>query len=472
MMMMRFISTLCFVCLMGICSAQVDTLRYDIKDDKIEAQVYRLLSEQAMNEVLQEFNLNLDALDSLMLLNKGERYSSSSWELVKWNSRYLYFEKSSKQVKGSLGLLDYVWTFVTGEKEQFNSGQFNYNRFLLPDVLQRGDVSTFILRGFPNAENVYLSGSFNEWKVVDLQMKKQGDVWKLDVPLEPGRYEYKFIVDGVWKNHETNLNTVPDGQWGENNVYYVPNHRFEVSGYPSARKIIVAGSFNNWDEEQVELQRKEGAWYLDVYLLPGTYEYKFIADGRWFLDPNNPETRMDAEGNTNSVLNIGEASTFILQGFQNAKNVMLVGDFNAWNANAANMTKTDTGWTYDIVLAPGNYAYKYIVDGHYMLDPNNPLTLGTGDYTNNLFVVDPNYRFKLEGYSKAKDVRISGDFCAWDENGYLMQKQENAWFIDLHLVKGKWRYKFIVDGKWILDPSNPLYEENEYGTGNSILWVE
>jgi len=86
--------------------------------------------------------------------------------------------------------------------------------------------------------------------------------------------------------------------------------------------------------------------------------------------------------------------------------------------------------------------------------------------------VKPNYRFKLANYAQVQEVRISGDFCSWDENGYLMQKQGDTWFIDLHLVKGKLRYKFIVDGKWILDPSNPLYEENEYGTGNSILWVE
>jgi hypothetical protein len=33
-------------------------------------------------------------------------------------------------------------------------------------------------------------------------------------------------------------------------------------------------------------------------------------------------------------------------------------------------------------------------------------------------------------------------------------------------------YKFIVDGKWILDPGNKLWEQNAENTGNSILWID
>jgi hypothetical protein len=29
----------------------------------------------------------------------------------------------------------------------------------------------------------------------------------------------------------------------------------------------------------------------------------------------------------------------------------------------------------------------------------------------------------------------------------------------------------IVDKEWKLDPGNELWEENEYGTGNSVLWI-
>jgi len=37
---------------------------------------------------------------------------------------------------------------------------------------------------------------------------------------------------------------------------------------------------------------------------------------------------------------------------------------------------------------------------------------------------------------------------------------------------GKHLYKFIVDGKWIKDPDDPLWEGNEFGTDNSVIWIE
>jgi len=37
---------------------------------------------------------------------------------------------------------------------------------------------------------------------------------------------------------------------------------------------------------------------------------------------------------------------------------------------------------------------------------------------------------------------------------------------------GKHKYKYLVDGKWITDPNNKNWEQNEFGTGNSIIWVE
>ncbi len=46
---------------------------------------------------------------------------------------------------------------------------------------------------------VFLAGSFNEWNATAMPMT--GDDhgnWKASIPLAPGRYEYKFVVDGGW----------------------------------------------------------------------------------------------------------------------------------------------------------------------------------------------------------------------------------------------------------------------------------
>ena len=50
----------------------------------------------------------------------------------------------------------------------------------------------------PNARNVCVAGSFNNWNQKLTPLQKDGDGWKVTLPLRPGRYEYRFIVDGEW----------------------------------------------------------------------------------------------------------------------------------------------------------------------------------------------------------------------------------------------------------------------------------
>ena len=52
-----------------------------------------------------------------------------------------------------------------------------------------------------------------------------------------------------------------------------------------------------------------------------------------------------------------------------------------------------------------------------------------------------------------------------------MNKINGGWQLPYVLSAGVYEYKFIVDDQWILDPGNKLWEENEFGTGNSVLWV-
>ena len=90
---------------------------------------------------------------------------------------------------------------------------------------------------------------------------------------------------------------------------------------------------------------------------------------------------------------------------------------------------------------------------------------------NSFLIIQPNYTFRLRGFNDAKTVFLSGDFNNWDPKAYSMKKEGEEWVFPVHLFAGKHLYKFVVDGKWINDPANPLWEQNEYGTGNSILWI-
>jgi 1,4-alpha-glucan branching enzyme len=51
------------------------------------------------------------------------------------------------------------------------------------------------------ARRVVLAGTFNEWDINTLPMKEGcKGTWRTSVALPPGRYEYRFWVDGVWQD--------------------------------------------------------------------------------------------------------------------------------------------------------------------------------------------------------------------------------------------------------------------------------
>jgi 1,4-alpha-glucan branching enzyme len=51
----------------------------------------------------------------------------------------------------------------------------------------------------PEAKKVCIAGTFNDWNTKSMPMKKGKDgTWRIMVKLSPGRYEYKYFVDGMW----------------------------------------------------------------------------------------------------------------------------------------------------------------------------------------------------------------------------------------------------------------------------------
>jgi hypothetical protein len=80
------------------------------------------------------------------------------------------------------------------------------------------------------------------------------------------------------------------------------NTVFRLKGHSDARVVAVAGTFNNWNQSQALFGREGGEWICRIDLAPGKYTYKFIIDGDWILDPDNPTTEDDERGFTNSVL--------------------------------------------------------------------------------------------------------------------------------------------------------------------------
>lgn len=72
-------------------------------------------------------------------------------------------------------------------------------------------------------KSVYVAGCFNKWNAEDRQMTdKKGDgVYTATLKLAPGRYEYKFVVDGVWCSDPENQDEVANEMGTKNSVLTV-----------------------------------------------------------------------------------------------------------------------------------------------------------------------------------------------------------------------------------------------------------
>ncbi len=74
----------------------------------------------------------------------------------------------------------------------------------------------------PQAHEVFVAGEFNNWDRRANPLKKDKDgLWKIALPLMPGRYEYRFLTDGKWENDPSCSGCVPNKFGSENCVRIV-----------------------------------------------------------------------------------------------------------------------------------------------------------------------------------------------------------------------------------------------------------
>lgn len=75
---------------------------------------------------------------------------------------------------------------------------------------------------------------------------------------------------------------------------------------PQDALVQIAGDFTNWQPEKLELKENSAGpiWQIVKRLGRGTYQYKYLVNGRWISDPSNGTTRENCYGNANSVISV------------------------------------------------------------------------------------------------------------------------------------------------------------------------
>ena len=83
-----------------------------------------------------------------------------------------------------------------------------------------------------------------------------------------------------------------------------------------------------------------------------------------------------------------------------------------------------------------------------------------------------NTTFRLKGHAEANVVAVAGSFNNWNQSQLLFAREGDEWVCRVDLDPGVYTYKFVVDGNWLLDPSNPATQEDEAGNVNNVLEVK
>ncbi len=154
-----------------------------------------------------------------------------------------------------------------------------------------------------------------------------------------------------------------------------------------------------------------------------------------------------------------------------AKNVMIAGDFSSWKLDL--MDRSRHGVWYYLVDGKNlekDKRYKFIVDGIWTADPMNSVKMDdragscvsiingmNGDEGKHLTyrLIDNNtIEFRLYE-PRAKMISLVGDFNNWNPESDLLEKdRKGIWRLQKRLSGGIYRYRYIVDGRWVYDLYN------------------
>ena len=225
---------------------------------------------------------------------------------------------------------------------------------------------------------------------------------------------------------------------------------------------------------------------LDKMTRDKSYEYGFTpnADSAWDKDDCNPHV----SGSNSTILRnpVKDASGNVTLYYYPShgdypKSVKVkyrtAGSSDAYTEKDMSL---DATWTkiYSANLAglaDGTYEYVFDVDGTTVTDTNNAVTgqFEVATYPEeNPDMVSPEIdgkKVKFHYYGPTKsDVKVAGNMTGWGDNPVDMTYDESTayWNLEMELGAGKYEYKFIVDGNYILDSLNQKQEN-----GNSAFVI-
>lgn len=258
---------------------------------------------------------------TLFVLNQFPLYPQSEWESGSdWSSAY---NSEDGNLNGNTDRINTGRIYTLKQIQRLRRAiSPRYIRVL--DWREYGRKESFLKKGILftveayRADHVYIAGDFSDWKKIPMVKNERGVFFHIvEVGENPDgspvrSYHYRFLVDGIWTHDESHNNRVDDGLGGYLSAFYLDD--VDVNRQATVRVLEEEGA----GEERVV----EFAIYLP-----------------------------------------------------DVKNLSLVGSFNNWNPEHDLLVKGSDGlFRLRKRFIPGEYVYKFIADGRWILDKYNKET--------------------------------------------------------------------------------------------------
>lgn len=165
---------------------------------------------------------------------------------------------------------DYTYMFeVDGSKTAdinckeaaFSISKLPENDLSVKSPVVNGNVVTFNYYG-PTDKSVNLAGEMNGWSATatSFTYNKNTGFWTIEKELDPGKYEYKFVVNGNWITDPRN-----EAYSGGNNVCYVSGMQGATLDVEAGSEVTLPESLKVYDENGVATDVKPVYTVEDQY---------------------------------------------------------------------------------------------------------------------------------------------------------------------------------------------------------------
>lgn len=165
---------------------------------------------------------------------------------------------------------------------------------------------------------------------------------------------------------------------------------FSFSPPTHSKFVSIFGNFNEWKRKEFQMNDKnnDGKYNINLPFEPGTYEYKFFADGKEFLDPNNPTKIPNGLGGFNSPL-------IIKEDFQGKKP----------HITPFNFEKNNNTFVYYYKLLAGDIKNKVTSENFKILLDNKLLQKNNYSFNNNVVKIELNSNKR--NINKLNNIRLA-----------------------------------------------------------------